>query len=158
MRRATQRELYAGTAVALGVLYAHAPCKTNYGVYVETLRRNHLSRALYVVSRERSAYDGEYVAVLALLCHPLLVVVVIHGLEGYVHANGGSLEKEFLHDLPRTDAVGSDKDAETERGVDVSLSDVENLGIVARQYFHDRCRESRMVLAGYANKYLLFHQ
>ena len=66
----------------------------------------------------------------------MLVVIVADGLKANVDAKVGSLEQQLLHDLTRALLVGADEDAEVERRMDVGLTDIQHLRIVARENGH----------------------
>ena len=161
--RATQRELDAGSHVAVGLLDALSAGEAQYRVDVEPLLRDDFGGCGNLLCGECLAYQGEDVAVLALLVDPCLVLVVAYGGEGYLHLQFGGLEEQFLHHLSRLALVYTDEDAKRESGVDVCLTDVEYLGFVACQYLCDHRGESRAVLTGNVYQYLfkflvvLFH-
>ena len=93
---------------------------------------------------------------LALTAHPVFVAVVVDGREANLHVQFRGLEKQLLHHLSRAFLVDADKYSQRESGVDVGLSDVKYLGIIACQDCHYRRGESRTVLSGDADKYLFF--
>ena len=152
--RAAERELDAGAGVPLGMRDAQPAGEALDGVDVQPLLGHDLGRGLDLRGGEAPADDGEDVARPALPGGPLFVLVVRNRLETDLHAQFRGLEQEFFHHLSGMRFVDADQDAEGQGGMDVGLADVQDLGVVAGENFHEGGGESDPVLAGDADENL----
>ena len=112
---AAQRELYAGTGVLGWVLDALAPCQSQDAVYVQSLVGQYARGTLYLACLQLPAQHHQYIAILALVAHPVFVLIVTDGSEADVHAQFGGLEEQFFHHLSRVHLIHADEDAQRER-------------------------------------------
>ena len=85
LRLTAQRELDAGTDVLGRVLDALAACHTADGVDIKALVGNDAGGTLYLARLQLTTHDHQDVAVLALMAHPVLVLVVGDRREADVH-------------------------------------------------------------------------
>ena len=150
VRLATQRELYACPHVLGRVLYALPARQTKYAVNVQPLVGNDAGGSLNLARLQLPAHDHQYVAVLTLMAHPVLVFIVADGRETYLYSQFSGFEQQFFHYLTRVHLVHAHEYSERQCGVNVGLSDVEYLCIVTGQYRHYRCCQSGAVLSCYA--------
>ena len=155
-RCAAYGELYAGAVFLLRVQDAGASAESFDAVDVESLVLDEFAHCLNLPCFESASQHGEHVAVLALSCHPCLVLVDGDGVESYVHSQFRCLEQQVLHHAARLLVFHSDEYSERECGVDVSLSDVLYVHVVLGEYSHNACGESRSVFAGDAEQHQFF--
>ena len=142
----TQRELDTGTGVLTWVLDALTARKSQDGVDVEALIGKDARGAFNMTGLELATHHHEDITVLALMAHPVFVLIVGDGREADVDIEFRGLEEQFLHDLTRVGLVHADEDAQRERRVDIGLTNIEDLCIVLGENAHNRGRQSRTVL------------
>ena len=151
-RCATERELYACLAVACRVFDAHSARKTQNGVDVQSLFRYYFRCCFDLFCRQGASYDGQDISVLALSAHPVFVFLVGYRCEADVHSKFCCFEQQFFHHLSRCFIVDSYQYAKRQGGMDVGLTDVQNLGIFVCKNFHYRSSKTWTVLSCNAYK------
>ena len=82
------------------------------GVDVQSLVGQNLCGSLYLTGFQLSSQHHEDVAVLALMAHPVFVLIVADGRETDVHAQFGGLEQQFLHGQSRLHLIHADEDTQ----------------------------------------------
>ena len=95
-----------------GVLDTLATRHASDGVDVEALIGNDACGSLYLSRFQRAPHDHQDIAVLALVSHPVLVLIVANGREANVYPQFGGLEQQFLHHLTRVHLVHADENAQ----------------------------------------------
>ena len=85
------------------------------------------------------------IAVLSLHIHPILVLFGSNGVETDSHAQGGSLEKQFLHNEPRVLFFRLAQNAQRKSIVNICLANIQNGSIIFRQNFRHGSCQSRTV-------------
>ena len=157
LRRASDRELYAGSGALHGVLYAGSSREANNGVDVEFLVGYEAADGFYLCGLQLASEHCEYVSVFALAVDPVLVLLHGDGVKAYVDAHLAGLEEQVFHHTSGVVLIHSYEDAEGESGVDIGLAYVLDVNIVACQYLHDAGCESWAVFARDAYEDKFFH-
>ena len=154
---ASHRELYAGSCLFQGILYAGTAREAQNGVDIKLLVSYETADGLNLCGLKLAAKDCENVAVLTLAVDPILILFHCDGVETDVHTHLAGLEEEFFHNAARIALFHPDKYAERESGMDVRLSYILNVHIVSSQNLHDARCETWTVFARNAYKYQFFH-
>ncbi len=104
------------------------PGETRDCVDIQSLLAYYLGSGRYLASRDLSAQNGYYIAVLALAANPFVILFLTDNVERHLHIHCVRLEKELLQDIAALAAVSLDKDSQRERMVNVGLANVEHSG------------------------------
>jgi len=95
-----------------GVLDTLAACQSQDGVDVESLVCQDAGSPLNLPGFQLSPHHHEDIAVLALMAHPVLILIIADGRETDVYAQFSGLEEQFLHGQARFHLVHADKDTQ----------------------------------------------
>ena len=137
-----------------GILDALTSRQSENGVDVQPLIGEDTCGTLYLPGLQLPPHNHEDVAVLALMAHPVLILIVADGREADVHVQLRSLEEQFLHHLSGVVLTHANQDTQRECGVDVRLSDVEDLCVVLGKDAHNGCGQSGTILSRNPDEYL----
>ena len=134
----------------------HASGESMDAIDVHALIGHKESDGFHLLCGKPFGKNREDVAIFALRCNPVGVFAFFYGIESHNDIEFGGFEEHFFHHLSRSVGGGANENAEREGGVNIGLSNVQNVYTVFGHNGHEGSGESWTIFASDANQNQFF--